>query len=82
MTCNVSHTGPWADSPRGAAGAALSDVNLTAVDFIECWHSNDVTYVPVDPAGRWEIHAVVLYSGHRDQYRARLTRMPYVKENL
>ncbi len=77
-----SHRGPWADTPAAAVANALAEVKIDPFDFLELeYGSESFLLVPVDPDGKYEIHADLYYSEPREQYKAKLTRQPHIERD-
>lgn len=77
-----TYTGPWMDSFNAAIDSAMSDVNISRAEYIECKYAEEGSkFVPLDES-RSTILAFPQYSQSRDQYRARLIKIPTFSEEI
>lgn len=76
-----SYTGEYRDDQRAAMYAALADVKVDHADFIECSYGNEsIELIPLDPDARWEYNIEFFFSTTREQFKAKVTRVPYVRD--
>jgi hypothetical protein len=74
-------TSDYRDDQRAALYAVLDDVNVDHGEFLELEFGNEsVVLVPLDPEGKWEFHVDFFFSTTREQYKAKITRVPHVRE--
>lgn len=72
----ATHRGPWQDDPDPAVRVALDEVRVDEGDWLKVEKANGYVMVPLDPSVPWRIDVEVVYSEHRDQYRAVLRKVP------
>ncbi len=71
------YEGPYADTPRGAITVALDATKIETENYIECEFGDGLQLVPLG-ASDWKIDIEIFYSVTRDQYKARLRRLPFI----
>lgn len=76
------HWGDYRDSADAAVNRVVEETKLPDYNFIRCEFSEGYTFVPVDPEGEWEYHVELFYSTTRDQWKAKLSRVPHVNPQL
>lgn len=69
-----TYVGPWQDSSDAAITAALSDVNVSRGEYVECMYSDGFKLEPIN-ADKPAIDIEVIWSEPRMQYKAKLRKV-------